>query len=73
MKKITGKKGFPEGYEPVAKIVDFGETKNIAMITPLTKEVRIFPLPFRDRCPLPVYSLPPSAIGARYGIYPPGW
>eukprot|EP00959_Pyramimonas_sp_CCMP1952_P442857 9270682-Pyramimonas_sp.AAC.2 len=27
----------------------------------------IFSLPFRDWCPLWVYSLSPSAIGARYG------
>jgi len=28
-----------EGCKPVAKIVDFGETKNITLLTPLTKEV----------------------------------
>uniref|UniRef100_A0A7S0MS34 Protein kinase domain-containing protein n=1 Tax=Pyramimonas obovata TaxID=1411642 RepID=A0A7S0MS34_9CHLO len=37
--KSSRQQGFAEGYKPVAKIVDFGETKNISLLTPLTKEV----------------------------------
>ena len=38
-KYFDAQKGIPEGGTAVAKIVDFGETKNLHLASPLTKEV----------------------------------